>query len=130
MKLFVTDHGDPSVGLFSQTWEVDCPFNREDLDGEGLNLFKTDIKKLYKEFANGKVTAEYEFEVFEAHIEEYALDYMCDQSTSPEEWADKYKIGTESRKAFLDKVIEMKEAQTKRQESIQELITSNKRNDE
>lgn len=61
MKLIVTDHADPSVGMFQQTWEVDCPFT-SDSDKETLEYFRNQIVSLYKEFGDGYVEAIYDFE--------------------------------------------------------------------
>lgn len=61
MKLIVIDHADPSVGIFQQTWEVDCPFT-SDSDKETLEYFRNQIALLYKEFGFGYVEAIYDFE--------------------------------------------------------------------
>jgi hypothetical protein len=60
MKLFITDFADPSVGLFQASYDVVCPFEKEDV--HALSFFKEEIKKIYSEFAEGKVVAEYDFE--------------------------------------------------------------------
>jgi hypothetical protein len=34
-KLYVTDWGDPSVGIFSETWEIDVPIYLPEIEGNG-----------------------------------------------------------------------------------------------
>ena len=69
MKLIITDWGDPSVGVFENTMEIDCPFERErdDFFGEYQltepQEFKEQMLNIYKEYANGKLTAAYDFEL-------------------------------------------------------------------
>lgn len=60
-KLIVTDHADPSVGLLVRTFSVECPFDHQS-EQEELEFFRNAIIEAYKEFADGKVTAEYDFE--------------------------------------------------------------------
>lgn len=60
MKLIITDYGDPSVGIFSQEWEIDCPFHESDIDNEGLEWFKRDIINIYKDYCEGSIQAYYE----------------------------------------------------------------------
>ena len=70
--LFVTDHGDPSVGLLPETWKVESPIYFKDplhpteseIDDnlEDIIFFREESIKLYNEFADGKVEAEYEYE--------------------------------------------------------------------
>ena len=62
MKLFITDHADPNVGLFSSTWEIECPFENNVDDKEFHEWFRTAQIEIYKEIAVGKITAEYDFE--------------------------------------------------------------------
>ena len=62
MKLIVTDHADPSVGIFTQTWAIECPFDAES-EGEDLEFFKDSIVEVFRNFAFGKVTAEYDYEL-------------------------------------------------------------------
>ncbi len=64
MIMFITDHGDPSVGIFPQTWTIQCPFCKVDVDEEGLDFFRKEMQKLYGEFSEGGgVTCEYDFEL-------------------------------------------------------------------
>ena len=62
MKLFVTDKGDESVGIFAQTWEVECPFDAGDFDDESVEFFRTEVKRLYSRFVDAPVVAEYDYE--------------------------------------------------------------------
>ena len=62
MKLYVTDKGDPSVGIFDETWEVECPLDISD-DSYASNYFREKIITLYSVFAFGRVTATYDFEI-------------------------------------------------------------------
>jgi hypothetical protein len=62
-KLYITDHADPSVGMFPCTWTVEVPFRvKPTRDKEELILFKQAIIELYKDFCDGKCTAYYDFE--------------------------------------------------------------------
>lgn len=69
MKLILTDKGDPSVGIFETTWEVDVPLQdfkdaKMELDYvQELQFFKESIKKVYEEFAEGRIIAHYDFEI-------------------------------------------------------------------
>ena len=70
MKLFVTDHADPSVGMFPCAWEVEVPFLVNDAakekyqvgDASELDLFRNDIQELYENYCDGRCEAYYEFE--------------------------------------------------------------------
>ena len=64
MKLIVTDKGDPSVGIYPMDWIIETPFNddwKEETDQ--LEYFREVIKALYREFAEGRIEAEYDFEL-------------------------------------------------------------------
>lgn len=62
MKLHVTDKGDPSVGIFDKSWEVECPLTKR-CDSDDLDFFREKIVAIYSEFAFGRVTATYDFEI-------------------------------------------------------------------
>ena len=62
LKLYVTDLGDPSVGVFRETYEIDCPFYRDYASEEDLNFFKERIKIIYNEFSESRLVLEYDFE--------------------------------------------------------------------
>lgn len=72
MKLIVTDHGDPSVGIFPETWQVDAP--HDCTEEEGRELFRDLILQAYAEFCEGRLTAEYEYEIEAEAREEQAID--------------------------------------------------------
>lgn len=71
MKLYITDHADPSVGMFPCTWEVEVPFNVNDAairaykvgNGSELGLFKNSIEEIYEGYCDGRCEAYYEFEI-------------------------------------------------------------------
>lgn len=62
-KLFITDHADPSVGMFVQSWEVVCPFEYSEEENEMIEFFRNAMIEAYQEFANGKITALYDIEI-------------------------------------------------------------------
>ena len=61
MKLLITDHADPSVGLQETTYEVDVPFEK-DTDKEILDMFKDSMLHAYAMYCFGKMTLLYDFE--------------------------------------------------------------------
>jgi hypothetical protein len=61
-NLFITDHGDESVGIFSQSFIIETQFENCEDDKEELEWFRNAQIEIYKEYASGKVTAEYDFE--------------------------------------------------------------------
>lgn len=65
MKLFITDKGDPSVGIREITYQVDVPFdvdiNTTEDQEDDLEYFKSCMLNVYKEFSQGKLIAEYNF---------------------------------------------------------------------
>lgn len=63
MKLFITDYGDHSVGLWGGTYEVDVPF--EERDKDDLDYFRKAISDVYAEFADGGLVCMYDFEIEE-----------------------------------------------------------------
>lgn len=65
MKLIVTEHGDESVGIFSQMYLVEAPFSSDTAmrDMDDLDFFRDAIVSAYNEFAIGGVTALYDFEI-------------------------------------------------------------------
>lgn len=60
MKLYVTDQGDRTVGIWEQTWVIECPFNKNDIDEDNLEWFRSEIERLYKEFCDGRIECGYE----------------------------------------------------------------------
>ena len=62
MILTITDEGDPTVGMFPQSWNIECPFNKDDVTQEDLDWFKYETVNIYKEFCNGRIIAMYDYE--------------------------------------------------------------------
>ena len=60
MKLIITDFGDPSVGIFQCDHEIECPF--VDINDENSEWFKTEMLKIYQEYAQGRLEAHYDGE--------------------------------------------------------------------
>jgi len=63
MKLYVIEKGDLSVGIFDQIYELDVPFNREDLTQQEIEEFRESVEKLYQEYTSQKVYSEFDFEI-------------------------------------------------------------------
>lgn len=61
MILTITDCGDDSVGIFPQSWNIDCPFEKEDT--EELEPFRKTMMDIYAPFADGRIDAYYDFEI-------------------------------------------------------------------
>lgn len=67
-KLYIHDTGDPSVGIFPTGWEAEVPIyipdshNMSEEDKESLDFFRNQMLEVYKEFAEGKLWAMYDFE--------------------------------------------------------------------
>lgn len=59
--LIITDEADPSVGLFSSTWEIECPFPQEE-DTETKEWFREFMVSTYKEFCEGNCVALFDYE--------------------------------------------------------------------
>ena len=68
MILTITDEGDPTVGMFPQSWNIECPIE-ETADGVDLIWFREKIIDLYKEFCDGRIIAMYDYE-FEQMIDD------------------------------------------------------------
>lgn len=68
-KLIIHYNDDMSVGIFPQTWEVDVPFyisdstQMDDVDKEDLERFRKEMSDIYSEYADGRVWAQYDFEL-------------------------------------------------------------------
>ncbi len=62
MILYILDSGDSSVGIQSQTWEIQCPFEKDDLENYELAEWKEEISKLYEPSIEGVMYAYYDFE--------------------------------------------------------------------
>ena len=61
MKLYITDHAEPSVGIFESRYDLDCPLDQNN-EPEELDQFKKMAIGLYSEFSFGRVSAIYDFE--------------------------------------------------------------------
>ena len=59
VSLAITDKGDPSVGIFSQTWVIPCPFNSLKDDPELCEWFKEEQCRIYQEFTEFYIEAEF-----------------------------------------------------------------------
>jgi hypothetical protein len=70
-KLIVTDLGDLSVGIFVCSWSIEIPIyipdtkNISESEKEDLEFFRSKMIETYKEFANGRIVAEFDFEIME-----------------------------------------------------------------
>lgn len=73
--LYVSDKGDSSVGIPESHWEVECPIyvDKTKIDTLGdlilskddvvmLEEFRADIIKMYSNYCEGRIIAEYDFE--------------------------------------------------------------------
>ena len=65
MKLYIFDNGDTSVGIMPTSFSIEVPFNQNEVDSETLEWFKDGQLDLYKEFAEGRLIAFYDFENIE-----------------------------------------------------------------
>lgn len=59
---YVTDNGDLSVGILAQTWELQCPFY-SDADADEKEHYRNAIADVYKEFAEGKIVVQFDYEI-------------------------------------------------------------------
>ena len=62
MKLIIKEFGDFSVGLSDRYLEIDCPFERVDVEESDIESFKTLILQIYREYEDGKMFAFYDDE--------------------------------------------------------------------
>ena len=77
MKLYIFSNGDPSVGIFPIQFEIECPFNREDLTNEyDEDYFKDSMLKLYQAFVEFKLYARYDYELKQDAYEGDYPDYF------------------------------------------------------
>jgi len=81
MKLIITDHGDTTVGIFPQSWAIECPFSKEDT--EFLEDFRADMMAAYSHYCEGRITADYDFQI-EADRAEYQKFAVGDKVRMPE----------------------------------------------
>ena len=77
MVLYINSNGDSSVGIFPEQWQVQCPFNKEDLQDEhDEDYFKEKMLTLYQEFVDFKLTARYDYELKQNAFEGDYPDYF------------------------------------------------------
>tara|TARA_R110000868_G_scaffold12456_7_gene59517 strand:+ start:445 stop:645 length:201 start_codon:yes stop_codon:yes gene_type:complete len=62
MKLYIKDEGDPSVGIFPQTYTVETPFTGGHEDKDDMEWFKSRMLDTYREFSEGSLILWYENE--------------------------------------------------------------------
>ena len=68
VQLFVTDHGDDTLGYPELTFIVDVPIivndvkNLSDDESERLEIFRRAIKKVFTPYCEGHISADYDFE--------------------------------------------------------------------
>ena len=65
--LYIEDCGDTSVGIFPQTFTVECPFTEDEVkngivDKESLEFFREKAIALFGEFSEFCVSGIYSFE--------------------------------------------------------------------
>lgn len=72
MKLIIHSPGDMTVGIFPETWTLDCPFDM-DAGAETLEGFKSAQVAIYQEF-DLDIRAEYDFEAEERQCMEDEAD--------------------------------------------------------
>lgn len=87
MKLIVTAHGDESVGIWSDDFEIECPFEKEDVESESLEFFRDKIKELYKEFCDMGIRVEYDFDK-QREIQEEADCHGRDYDNEAKQYQD------------------------------------------
>ena len=62
VKAIITDTGDQSVGISPCYWEVECPFYKNE-EEENKEFFRTSLVNLYKEFSEGRIKVEFDYEI-------------------------------------------------------------------
>lgn len=63
MKLIIEDLGDPTVGIFSRTFIIECPFEFGNVEIDEMKIFKEDMVEIYKDYADGNIIAQYDMSV-------------------------------------------------------------------
>ena len=69
---FIDDHGDPSVGIFPQLWELKGELQFS--DEADMETFKRQLTELFQDFCEGKLSVM----AFEEQKEEDRLRYKED----------------------------------------------------
>jgi benzoyl-CoA reductase/2-hydroxyglutaryl-CoA dehydratase subunit BcrC/BadD/HgdB len=55
----IRDSGDESVGIFPQTWFIECPFTLEDISDSDAVEFANSVHAMYQDFCEGKMRVSY-----------------------------------------------------------------------
>lgn len=61
MTLYIYHKGDPSVGINSESFSLDVPFEKDEIDD--LEYFRSSMLNVYKDFFDFKAYAQYDFEL-------------------------------------------------------------------
>jgi len=62
MKLIIKEHGDLFVGIPERYYQIDCPFERNEVEEIDLISFKAEILQTYKQYAEMRMEVFYDFE--------------------------------------------------------------------
>jgi hypothetical protein len=62
MKLIVREKGDSSVGIYTRYYELDCPFEKDEVERYDLEMFRSGILEIYAEYAETTIDVFYDFE--------------------------------------------------------------------
>ena len=62
MKLFICYYGDENIGLRSEEFEIQCPFNKKDVEEKDLKYFRELQENVFGEFLDLKVKGIYDYE--------------------------------------------------------------------
>jgi len=76
MKLTIYDRGDESVGIFPRQFEIQCPFDKDDIEQSDLDFFKSEAELLFAEFDSASYSM-YDFEYEEMIRKENELIENC-----------------------------------------------------
>mgnify|MGYP006382512163 CR=1 FL=1 len=66
MKLHLIHNGDSSVGDIGESFDIDCPFEKDTFgqdNTEALEYFKRDMIDLYSEYVDYRLHGLYDFEL-------------------------------------------------------------------
>lgn len=91
MKLIITSPGDMTVGIFPETWKIDCPFEMDE-GQETLEGFRSAQLKIYQEF-DIDIRADYDFEIAERPLMEDEAGPDCGSM-----WESYQKVQAEREK--------------------------------
>lgn len=89
--LHITDPGDPSAGIPSRGFEVECPFDADEMSVADLEQFKKDVGHiwgLYGDFER-KAVCKYDFEL----VAEEEADQSTFQDQADDAYADFRRAG-------------------------------------